>query len=82
MRIARARFVVQHFHIVSYSNFPHSAKVTATILEELHELVERGEILTSAEGGMQYSLVTRHWSEEDREKLAFVLPKYFGKKEE
>ncbi|KAB5590151.1 5'-methylthioadenosine phosphorylase [Ceratobasidium theobromae] len=64
------------------SNADRSRKVTATILEELHELVERGEILTSAEGGMQYSLVTRHWSEEDREKLAFVLPKYFGKKEE
>ncbi|KAG9090659.1 S-methyl-5-thioadenosine phosphorylase [Ceratobasidium sp. UAMH 11750] len=63
-------------------NADRSRKVTATILEELHELVERGEVLTHADGGMQYSMVTRDWHEADREKLAFVLPKYFRKKEE
>lgn len=56
-------------------------QITATILEELNELVARGEVLTSAEGGMQYSLVTRNWPEEDRAKLAYILPKYFEKKD-
>ncbi|QRV87105.1 5'-methylthioadenosine phosphorylase [Ceratobasidium sp. AG-Ba] len=62
-------------------NADRSRKVTATILEELHELVESGSVLTNAEGGMKYSMITRDWPQADREKLAFVLPTYFGKSE-
>ena len=54
-------------------------QITATILEELNDLVVRGDALTSAAGGMQYSLVTREWPEADRAKLAYILPKYFEK---
>jgi hypothetical protein len=51
-----------------------------TILEELNEIVQRGEVLTSAEGGMECSMNTRDWPAADQAKLAYVLPKYFQKK--
>ncbi|CAE6471253.1 unnamed protein product [Rhizoctonia solani] len=77
-RVSEEPVTVAEVYKTLTSNADRSRKITATILEELHEIVERGDVLTSAEGGMQYSLVTRTWPEEDRKKLAFVLPKYFG----
>ncbi|KAG8732816.1 S-methyl-5-thioadenosine phosphorylase [Ceratobasidium sp. 414] len=81
-RVSEAPVTVAEVFKTLQENADRSRKVTATILEELHELVERGEVLTHAEDGMQYSMVTRDWPEEDRKKLAYVLPKYFGNKAE
>ncbi|CAE6460660.1 unnamed protein product [Rhizoctonia solani] len=80
-RVSEEPVTVAEVYKTLSNNADRSRKITATILEELHEIVERGEVLTSAEGGMQYSLVSRNWPEEDRKKLAFVLPKYFGKEQ-
>ncbi|KAG8772622.1 S-methyl-5-thioadenosine phosphorylase [Ceratobasidium sp. 428] len=80
-RVSEAPVTVAEVFRTLKENADRSRKVTATILEELHEIVERGDVLNNAEGGMQYSMVTRDWPEEDRKKLAFVLPKYFGKKD-
>ncbi|KAG8687102.1 S-methyl-5-thioadenosine phosphorylase [Ceratobasidium sp. 395] len=78
-RVSEAPVTVAEVFKTLQENADRSRKVTATILEELHEIVDRGDVLRNAEGGMQYSMVTRDWPEEDRKKLAFVLPKYFGK---
>ncbi|CAE6411112.1 unnamed protein product [Rhizoctonia solani] len=80
-RVSEEPVTVAEVYKTLSNNADRSRKITATILEELHEIVERGDVLTSAEGGMQYSLITRDWPEEDRKKLAFVLPKYFSKSE-
>ncbi|KZT13267.1 Methylthioadenosine phosphorylase [Laetiporus sulphureus 93-53] len=57
-----------------------SRHVAATILEELHEAVAEGGILTEETGSMQYSIMPRsvQHKEEDRKKLAYILPTYFS----
>lgn len=57
-----------------------SRTVAATILDELHEAAENGHILTEEVGSMQFAIMPRSdaQKEEDRKKLAFVLPEYFN----
>ncbi|KAF8341369.1 uncharacterized protein EI90DRAFT_2965721 [Cantharellus anzutake] len=57
-----------------------SRKVIATIAGHVHDMVESGTVLKSAVGAMRYSIVTPrdYQTQEDREKLKFVLPQYFN----
>ncbi|CAL1701998.1 unnamed protein product [Somion occarium] len=57
-----------------------SRKVAASILDELHEAAEEGDILTEEVGSMRFSIMPRSekQKEEDREKLRYVLADYFS----
>lgn len=57
-----------------------SRTVAANILDELHEAAENGHILTEEVGCMEYAIMPRSEAQkdEDRKKLAFVLPEYFS----
>jgi 5'-methylthioadenosine phosphorylase len=57
-----------------------SRTVAATVLDELHEAAEQGDILTEASGSMKFSIMPRSEKSkaEDRDKLAYVLPEYFA----
>ncbi|KAF8596453.1 purine and uridine phosphorylase [Ceratobasidium sp. AG-I] len=79
-RVSEAPVTVAEVFRTLQENADRSRKFTTAILEELNDLVVRGEALTSAECGMRYSLVTQKWPEEDGAKLAYTLPKYFEKK--
>ncbi|KAF8313173.1 Methylthioadenosine phosphorylase [Clavulina sp. PMI_390] len=61
------------------TNAASSRNVASAILGHVHEIVKKGDVLTNAVGGMQWSIVTSkdHQKEEDRRKLAYILPKYF-----
>jgi len=62
------------------SNADTSRHVAATILHELHSVIDGGgEVLLEQAGSMKYSIMPRHEKikEEDRVKLAFILPEYF-----
>jgi 5'-methylthioadenosine phosphorylase len=63
-----------------HANAEASKIVTEAILAEAHEAVSSGKVLSAAKGAMEYSIVTKKslWPEEDRRKLAFILP-YFKK---
>ncbi|KAF8341370.1 Methylthioadenosine phosphorylase [Cantharellus anzutake] len=63
-----------------HDNAETSRKVIATILGHVHDVVERGTLLKSAEGAMRYSMVTpkNHQNPEDKLKLKFILPQYFS----
>ncbi|KAH9928897.1 Methylthioadenosine phosphorylase [Fomitopsis serialis] len=57
-----------------------SRHVAARILEELHGAAVEGSLLKEEQGSMQYSIMPRsqQQKEEDRQKLAYVLPTYFS----
>jgi len=57
-----------------------SRHVTAHILEELHTVVEAGDILSEEEGSMKYSLMRDPVlvPEKGRKRLAYILPQYFS----
>ncbi|KAL5508666.1 MEU1 [Sanghuangporus vaninii] len=57
-----------------------SKRVLELIVADLHDAAESGEILSEEVNSMQYSIMPRSekQSEEDRKKLAFVLPAYFS----
>ena len=61
-----------------HDNAETSRRVAGAILEHVHELVEKNQVLTNAQGGMQYSVITQRagQSDEDRKKLSYILP-YF-----
>jgi 5'-methylthioadenosine phosphorylase len=61
------------------TNADTSRHVTAQILEELHAVVETGDILSEEEGAMKFAIM-RDPSlvpEDGRKKLAHILPNYF-----
>jgi hypothetical protein len=49
----------------------------------VHEAVSSGTVLTAAAGGMKFSLMTgqEHVTPEEKYKLRFILPEYFGSAE-
>ena len=57
-----------------------SRHVAATVLDELHDAAEQGDILTEASGSMQFAILPRSESTkpEDAEKLKYILPLYFS----
>lgn len=63
-----------------HDNAETSRRVAGLILEHVHDLVEKKQVLTNAEGSMKYSVITQpaHQSAEDRKKLAYILPAYFS----
>ena len=65
---------------VLQTNASLSRTVAATILDELHEAAEDGHILTEEAGCMAFAIMPRSEAqkEEDRQKLAYVLPTYFS----
>lgn len=62
------------------TNAETSRKVTELIVADLHEAAENGEILAEEAGSMQFSIMPRSekQKDEDKKKLAFVLPTYFS----
>ena len=63
-----------------HANSRLSKLVAATVLEELHAAAAEGDILTEEAGSMKFSIMprTQQQNEEDRKKLAYVLPTYFS----
>lgn len=61
-------------------NVENSKRLTSAILAKVHQAVKSGELGQGEEGGMQYSVMTKRelWPEEERKKLAFILPYIFG----
>jgi len=61
-------------------NVENSKKLTSAILATVHKAVKEGALGRGEEGGMQYSVMTKReaWPEEERKKLAFILPYIFG----
>lgn len=57
-----------------------SRTVAANILDEVHKAAENGDILTEEAGCMQFAIMPRSdmQKDEDRQKLAYVLPGYFA----
>lgn len=62
------------------ANADTSRHVAATILEEMHQEIAKGDLLEGEKGGMKFSIMPRsgEQKEEDRMKLAYVLPEYFS----
>ena len=56
-----------------------SRHVTAQILEELHAVVEIGDILSEEEGAMKFAIMKdlALVPEDGRKKLKYILPNYF-----
>ena len=59
-----------------------SKKITGEVLTAVHRAVAAGELGKGEEGGMEYSVMTKReaWPEDERKKLAFILPYIFGDK--
>ncbi|KIP07560.1 hypothetical protein PHLGIDRAFT_127582 [Phlebiopsis gigantea 11061_1 CR5-6] len=68
---------------VLQTNAALSRTVAATILDELHDAAQEGGILTEQVGSMQYSIMPRSekQKDEDRQKLAYILPTYFSQEQ-
>jgi 5'-methylthioadenosine phosphorylase len=64
---------------VLQTNADTSRFVAAHILEDLAAAAAQGDILTEERGSMRFSIMPRSDAqrEEDRQKLAFILPEYF-----
>ncbi|KAK2465837.1 hypothetical protein APHAL10511_001478 [Amanita phalloides] len=69
------------------ANADTSRHVAATVLDELHQVIDEQanglgeeEVLLEEAGSMKYSIMPRseNSKDEDRKKLAFILPKYFS----
>ncbi|KAH9017711.1 Methylthioadenosine phosphorylase [Lactarius hengduanensis] len=62
------------------ANAETSRHVAATILQELHEATLQGNILSEEAGSMRFAIMPRseHQKQEDRDKLRYILPKYFS----
>lgn len=62
------------------TNADTSKKVTELIVADLHEAAEDGKILAEEAGSMRFSIMPRsvQQKDEDKQKLAFVLPTYFS----
>jgi len=61
------------------TNADTSRHVTAQILEELHAVVETGDILSEEEGVMKFAIMKNPAlvPEDGRKKLGYILPNYF-----
>jgi len=61
-------------------NVENSKRLTGEILAKVHKAVAGGELGKGEEGGMQYAIMTKReaWPEDERKKLAFILPYIFG----
>ncbi|KAH8115652.1 Methylthioadenosine phosphorylase [Phellopilus nigrolimitatus] len=62
------------------TNAETSRRVTELIVADLHDAAESGDILSEEAGSMRFSIMVRpeQQKDEDRAKLAFVLPTYFS----
>ena len=62
-------------------NVENSKRLTSAILAKVHQFVKGGELGQGEEGSMLYSIMTKReaWPEEERKKLAFILPYLFDK---
>ena len=63
-------------------NVENSKRLTGAILSKVHQAVRDGDLGQGEEGSMEYSVMTKRevWSEEERKKLAFILPYIFDAK--
>ncbi|KIJ31670.1 hypothetical protein M422DRAFT_53259 [Sphaerobolus stellatus SS14] len=62
------------------TNADTSRHVAAHILEELHAVVEAGEVLSEVEGSMKFSIMRDPLQvpEQGRKRLSYILPQYFA----
>jgi 5'-methylthioadenosine phosphorylase len=63
-----------------HDNAETSRRVAGHILGHVHSAVEKKDFLTHAAGSMKYAVITQpqFQTEEDRNKLAYILPEYFN----
>jgi len=70
-----------------HANADAAKRVAATVLDELHNVIDgqgnnsgAEEVFLEEVGSMKYSIMPRsvQTKEEDRKKLAFILPEYFS----
>jgi 5'-methylthioadenosine phosphorylase len=63
-----------------HDNAETSRRVAGHILGQVHAMVEKKDVLTRAVESMKYSIITQpqFHTAEDRKKLAYILPDYFG----
>jgi 5'-methylthioadenosine phosphorylase len=57
--------------------------VAAAVLEDLAAAAAQGDLLAEEAGAMKFSIMPRSAAakQEDLDKLAYILPEYFGNKE-
>lgn len=62
-----------------HTNATLAKHIAVEVLGAVHAAVEGGEVLTNAEGGMKFSLVTglEHVGEQEKKELSYLLPAYF-----
>ena len=71
---------VTQVHETLKANAETARHIAASVLEDLHLATVQGDIMSEEKGSMKYSIMPSHGkrSEEDVEKLAYILPEYFG----
>ena len=82
-RVSEHPVTVQEVIATLTRNVENSKRITSHILAEVHQAVSQGVLGTGEEGGMQYSVMTKPvaWPEDERKKLAFILPYIFDKRQ-
>ena len=62
------------------ANAEASRHVAIKVLDAMHEAVTDGDVLSEEVGSMKFSIMPRSvkQNEDDRKKLAYVLPEYFS----
>lgn len=62
------------------NNADTSRHVTAHILDELHAVIQAGDILSEEEGCMKFSIMgdPAQVPEKGKKRLAYILPQYFA----
>lgn len=60
------------------TNADSSRKVAAALLQDVSDAIAKGDVLTQAVGSMKFSIATQPHAqkEEDRKKLAYILPQF------
>lgn len=63
-----------------HTNAALSKHIVSSILGAVHEAVAGDKVLTNAQGGMKWSLMTNQdfLSQEEKYKLSYILPAYFN----
>lgn len=78
-RVGEAPVTVAEVFKTLSENADLSRRVAGAILEHVNAAILKKDVLTSAEGGMKFSIMTRKelQSEEDKKTLGYILPAYF-----
>nr|XP_031863241.1 S-methyl-5'-thioadenosine phosphorylase [Kwoniella shandongensis]KAA5530313.1 S-methyl-5'-thioadenosine phosphorylase [Kwoniella shandongensis] len=77
-RTGEAPVTVEEVVKTLHTNAGNARAVAAGILQDVHDVVAEGKLLTDIKGSMQWSCVTKkeHQPKASRERLAYILPYY------